>query len=293
MPVIQYPQKGGIVMGDWTTGIHDALEYMEAHLMEELEIREIAKQAYLSQFHFQRIFSSLCGVSVGEYIRNRRLTLAGEELTKTNIRIIDLAAKYGYDSPDSFNRAFQRFHGITPTCARKNGTSLRAYAPLKIALTLEGGNMLEYKIVEKPQFTLVGISRMFDPETSYQEIPKFWSEVMGQENCPLMGIYGVCIDSDQDDQKFEYLIADNYIPWQEIPENCVTRVIPASTWAVFPCRGPLPQTLQDVNTRMWSEWLPNCKNYRLAMNMNLEIYGPPADKPEDTYSEIWLPVAHI
>lgn len=280
-------------MGDWTTGIHDALEYMEAHLTEELEIREIAKQAYLSQFHFQRIFSALCGVSVGEYIRNRRLTLAAEELTKTNIKIIDLAAKYGYDSPDSFNRAFQRFHGITPTAARKSGANLRAYAPMKIKLTLEGGSMLEYKIVEKPQFTLVGISRMFHPETSYQEIPKFWGDMMEQENCPLLGMYGVCIDSDVDDQQFEYLIADNYIPWQEIPDDCVIKVIPASTWAVFPCRGPLPQTLQDVNTRMWSEWLPNCKNYRLAMNMNIEKYGPPADKPEDTYSELWLPVAHI
>ena len=149
--------------------------------------------------------------------------------------------------------------------------------------------MLEYKIVEKPQFTVVGLSRMFNSDTSYQEIPKFWDEVMGK--CPLMGMYGVCID--QDGKNFEYLIADNYIPWEEVPALCVTRVIPESTWAVFPCRGPLPQTLQDVNTRMWSEWLPNCKNYRLAANLNIELYAPPAENPEDTYSEIWLPVEKI
>ena len=151
--------------------------------------------------------------------------------------------------------------------------------------------MLEYKIVEKPQFTLVGLPRMFNSDTSYQEIPKFWDEVMEMENCPLLGMYGVCID--EDGKNFEYLIADNYIPWQELPAGCVTRVIPAFTWAVFPCRGPLPQTLQDVNTRIWAQWLPNCKDYRLAANLNLELYAPPAEKPEDTYSEIWLPVEKL
>lgn len=276
-------------MADWTEGIRGALEYIEMKLTEDLDVREIAKQAYVSPFYFQRIFSALCGVSVGEYIRSRRLTLAGEELAGTDAKVIDIAAKYGFDSPDSFNRAFRRFHGISPSAARKNGTNLRSYAPIKINLTLEGGNMLEYRIVEKPQFTVVGLSRMFHSDTSYQEIPKFWGEVMGK--CPLMGMYGVCIDTDG--KNFEYLIADNYIPWMEIPEGCVAKVIPAATWAVFPCRGPLPQALQDVNTRMWSEWLPQCKSYRLAANMNIEMYTPPAEKPEDTYSEIWLPVEKI
>ena len=153
--------------------------------------------------------------------------------------------------------------------------------------------MLEYKIVEKPQFTVIGLSRMFHSDTSYQEIPKFWCEAMGMENGPVCGMYGICMDLDENDRNFEYLIADNYIPWQEIPEGCVVRVIPASTWAVFPCRGPLPQTLQDVNTRMWSQWLPNCRNYRLAANLSIEMYTPPAENPEDTYSEIWLPVERI
>ena len=153
--------------------------------------------------------------------------------------------------------------------------------------------MLEYKIVEKPQFTLMGLERKFNPETSYQEIPKFWEEVFSGGDSPLMGIYGICLDEDTEDGCFTYLIADNYIPWQEVPEGMSVKVIPASTWAVFPCRGPLPQTLQEVNTRMWSEWLPNCTEYRLARNMNIEVYGPPAEKPEDTYSEIWLPLERI
>lgn len=280
-------------MGDWTEGIQNTLAYMEAHLTDKLEIREIAKRAYVSPFYFQRIFAALCGIGVGEYIRNRRLTLAGEELLTSDAKVIDIAAKYAYDSPDSFTRAFQRFHGISPTAARKNGASLRSFGPMTIKLTLEGGTMLEYKIVEKPQFTVVGLSRMFNSDTSYQEIPQFWCEAMGMENGPVCGMYGICMDLSESDKEFEYLIADNYIPWEEIPEGCVVKVIPASTWAVFPCRGPLPQTLQDVNTRMWSEWLPNCRNYRLAANLNIEMYAPPAENSEDTYSEIWLPVEKI
>lgn len=272
-------------------GIQKALDYVEANLTGELEIREIAKRACVSPFHFQRIFAALYGVTVGEYIRCRRLTLAGEELSGTHAKVIDIAAKYGYDSPDSFNRAFRRFHGQSPSEARKQGVSLRSFPPMTITLNVEDSRMLEYKIVEKPQFTLMGVSRMFHSDTSYQEIPKFWDEGMSRENCPLMGMYGVCIDSDG--KNFEYLIADNYIPWQELPAGCVTKVIPASTWAVFPCRGPLPQALQEVNTKIWSQWLPNCKSYRLAMNMNLELYAPPAENPEDTYSEIWLPVEKI
>lgn len=280
-------------MGDWTEGIQNALSYIEDNLTGELEVKEIAKRAFVSPFYFQRIFAALCGVNVGEYIRNRRLSLAGEEVLSSDQKVIDIAVKYGYDSPDSFSRAFQRFHGVSPISARKNGVSLRAYAPLKIKLTLEGGNMLEYKIVEKPQFTLVGMSRMFHAETSYQEIPKFWCEIMGMKDRPLLGMYGVCLDMDENDKEFEYLIADNYVPWNEVPEGCTVKVIPASTWAVFPCRGPMPQALQDVNTRIWSEWLPNCKSYRLAANLNIEMYAPPAEDPKDTYSEIWLPVERV
>lgn len=278
-------------MVDWTRDIQNVLDYIEAHITDELETKELAELACISPFYFQRLFSALCGMGVGEYIRCRRLSLAGEELASTHARVIDVAAKYGYDSPDSFNRAFRRFHGISPSSARKTDASLRAFAPMTIQGKMEERDMLEYKIVEKPQFTLVGLPRMFNSDTSYQEIPKFWDEVMGMESCPLLGMYGVCID--EDGKNFEYLIADNYIPWQELPAGCVTRVIPAFTWAVFPCRGPLPQTLQDVNTRIWTQWLPNCKDYRLAANLNLELYAPPAEKPEDTYSEIWLPVEKL
>jgi AraC family transcriptional regulator len=151
--------------------------------------------------------------------------------------------------------------------------------------------MLECRIEEKPQFTVMGLSKMFCYNTSYQEIPKFWQEVLSVENPPVWGMYGVCIGGAE--KEFEYLIADDYAPCKPVPEGCITKVIPASTWAIFPCRGPIPQVLQSVNTEIWSQWLPNNKDYRLAANMDLEFYTPPTENPEDNYSEIWLPVERI
>lgn len=280
-------------MAERTQDMQQALSYIEAHLTDELSVREIAAKAYLSPYYFQRVFHALCGVSVAEYIRSRRMALAGEELAGTDARVIDVALKYGYDSPDSFARAFQRFHGIVPSAAQKEGVSLRAYAPVRIKLELEGGSMLEYRIETKPQFTIIGVSRMFQPETSYQAIPEYWLELMKREDAPVCGAFGVCLDEGRGDGQFEYMIADLYQPWQEIPAECQVRVIPASTWAVFPCRGPLPDTLQGVNTKIWSEWLPGSRSYRMSMGMNIEVYAPPAERPEDTYSEIWVPVERV
>ena len=276
-------------MKGWNEGLADAIAYIEENLKEDIDINEVAEKAYVSSFYFQKIFNVLCGFTVGEYIRNRRLTLAAQELCSTDSKVIDVALKYGYDSPDSFARAFTRFHGVNPSVAKEKGSKLKSFAPLKIKLTLEGGTMLEYKIVEKAQFTVMGKSRKFNTETSYEEIPKFWQEHMESSDSEVIcGMYGICIDSDG--KNFDYLIADNYIPWNEIPEGYETRVIPAGTWAVFSCRGALPKALQDVNTIIWSEWLLSCKAYKLAGNYNIEMYTPPCENPEENYSEIWVPV---
>ena len=275
-------------MADLTKDIQYALAYIEANLTRDLEVRDIAKQAYLSPFYFQRIFGALCGISVGEYIRSRRLSLAGEELPSSDAKVIDVAAKYGYESPDSFNRAFQRFHGISPSAAKKAGARLISFAPVKIKQTVEGVHMMEYSIVEKPQFTVMGVSRKFHPETSYQLIPEYWTEMFSQPDFPLMGVYGICIDDNGADGEFDYWIADNYIPWQEIPAGCKSMVIPGGTWAVFPCK---MKTLQDTNTRMWQEWLPSCREYRLSGSYNLEVYGAPCKEDQsETHVELWLPV---
>lgn len=273
---------------DWIKNMQAALDYIEAHLADELRIEDAATQAYVSSFHFQRIFSALCGMPVGEYIRNRRLTLAAQELTRGDVKVIDTAVKYGYDSPDSFARAFARFHGISPSAAKEKGARLNAFAPMKIRMVLEGGSMLEYRMEEKAAFTVVGVSRRFKGDTAYKEIPEFWMEHMqsplGKE---IRGAFGLCMDNAPD--SFEYLIADNYVPWKPIPDGCVTRSVPAGTWAVFPCRGALPESLQSVNTRIWQEWLPGCREYRLGGNYNIEFY----DLGDKNYSEIWVPVERV
>ncbi|MDE6592239.1 MAG: AraC family transcriptional regulator [Oscillospiraceae bacterium] len=274
-------------MNGLAEGIQNAVQYIEDNLTEELNIGDIAAKAYVSSFHFQRIFSALCGFTVGEYIRSRRLSAAAQELSRSDAKVIDIALKYGYESHDSFTRAFTKFHGVSPSAAKESGTNLKSFAPLRIKLTLEGGTVMEYKIVEKAAFTVIGRSRRFLHENCYEEIPKFWQEHMKSPEAEnIMGMYG--LSADTNDKDFEYCIADNYRPQKDIPNGYVTHTLPAGTWAVFPCRGPMVETLQSTNTRIWNEWLPNCREYRLSGNYDIEAYFG-----KDDYCEIWIPVEKI
>lgn len=281
---------------EWTQAIGEAVTYMEAHLTQALTVEEIAGQVFLSPFYFQRGFTLLCGFTVGDYLRRRRLTLAGSELLATQDKIIDIALKYGYDSPDSFTKAFTRFHGVTPTAVRKEGGLIKAFAPLKLKFTLEGGFSMEYKIVEKEAFTVLGVERAIGYQTAFQEIPAFWEEhCQSPLQSAVCGVFGVCLDEKRGPDAFTYLIADLYLPWKEIPQGCVTEIIPKHTWAVFPCKGPLPDALQAVNRQIFSQWLPNCREYEIAAGYNIEWYDSPIGFPKGTAdenytSEIWIPV---
>ena len=146
---------------EWVVGIQRAIDYIEDHITEELDYEEIARTGFSSSYHFQRVFSILCGYTLGEYIRSRRLTLAGMELAADKIRVIDAAVKYRYESPDSFAKAFARFHGITPSAAREPGARLRSFARLSIRISLEGGGSMDYRIEEKPEMVLTGYKRFF------------------------------------------------------------------------------------------------------------------------------------
>lgn len=145
----------------WIAGIQRAVNYIEDNLTETIDYEEAAKQCYSSSYHFQRVFSILCGYTVGEYIRNRRLTLAGKELATTNAKVIDVALKYGYESPDSFAKAFQKFHGILPSQARNNGSNLKSFSRLVLKFSLEGGTTMNYRIETKPAMTLIGYKKRF------------------------------------------------------------------------------------------------------------------------------------
>lgn len=288
-------QTGGITMG-WTESISKAIDYIEKNITEELTVESIAKQAMISPFYFQKGFAMLCGFTVGEYIRQRRLSLAGSELASVEVKIIDVAMKYGYDSPDSFTKAFTRFHGITPTAVRKEDAMIKSFAPLKIKFSLEGGYVMDYKIVEKDSFTIIGISKVLKYENASTEIPAFWTEYFQTgKNEIVCGMYGINIDESMGGNTFEYLIASNYSPQMEVPNGFVTRVIPNFTWAVFPCRGSGGKAMPEINKKIFSEWLPNSKDYEIAAGYNIEMYMNPADYPqgiedEAYYSEIWIPI---
>lgn len=222
---------------EWMEVIGKAIEYMEDHMTEELTVEMIAGQVSISPFYFQKGFSMLCGFTIMEYIRSRRLALAGNELAITEAKVIDVALKYGYDSPDSFTKAFTRFHGITPSMVQKNSAMLKSFAPLKIKISLKGGYLMDYRITKKDSFTVIGASKRFKYEGAKSEIPEFWKEHYaagnGQHVC---GMFGVNIDEKMENDEFEYLIADIYNPIVDIPEGFVTKTIPAFTWAVFPCK---------------------------------------------------------
>lgn len=281
---------------EWVEGIGSAISYIESHITEDLTIKDIAKQALVSPFYFQKGFAMLCGFTVGEYMRQRRLALAGSELISTDKKIIEIALKYGYDSPDSFTKAFTRFHGVTPTAVRKDGAMIKSFAPLKIKFSLEGGYIMNYKMIEKESFKVTGVSRMFKYEEAKTKIPEFWTEYYQAEKGKFVcGMYGICIDEGKGKDEFEYLIADDYDETKEIPDGFITKVIPKQTWAVFPCKGAMPKSLQDVNEKIYSEWMPNCKDYEVIAGYNIEMYTDIANYPngnqdENYYSEIWIPV---
>ena len=281
---------------EWMKAISEAVDYIESHISDEITADDVANSVCISTFYFQKGFSMLCGYTIMEYIRNRRLALAGVALADSEAKVIDVAIQYGYDSPDSFTKAFTRFHGITPSQVRKDKTMIKSFAPLKLTISLKGGYLMDYRITKKDSFTVIGSAKEFSYEHAKQEIPAFWQEHYatgkGQHVC---GMFGINIDEQMGHEKFEYVIADIYNPVTDIPEGFVTKTIPAFTWAVFPCKGAMPNSLQDVNTKIFSEWLPALKEYEFAAGYCIEMYDAPDKYPKGTqdenyYAEIWIPV---
>ena len=280
---------------DWIKIIENALRYIEENLSGELTVGRIAEKVNISPFYFQKGFSMLCGYSVGEYIRMRRLSVAGSELVTSDNKVIDLALKYGYDSPDSFTKAFTRFHGSTPTDVRRKGALLKSFAPLHIKIILDGGNTMEYRVEEKPEFRVMGVSKIFSYETANADIPQYWDEIHVQAAVkPVEGMYGICFDEEMGGNRFRYMIADDLEEGKAGEKNLETYEVPRHTWAIFPCRGAMPLSLQEVNRRIFSEWLP-AGNYEIAEGYNIEYYSDPAEfkdgtQDPDYYAEVWIPV---
>lgn len=270
--------------------LNAALHHIETHLMDETDSEKAAKHVGLSRFYLERTFAALTGMSVSEYIRARRLTLAAQELITTETKVIDLALRYGYDTPESFTKAFSRFHGVTPTSARRMSTLLRCQNPLAISIKMEGASIMNYKMEQMEAFTVVGAEKSFHMDTSIQEIPKFWESFFQQGmQQKVIPMFGICFDADASGN-FPYMIAEVLQPGKEVPEGLTTRVIPAHLWAKFACVGPMPRAIQDATKQIYSEWLPTNGTYEVAQYMEIEMYSDGDTASKDYYSEVWIPV---
>lgn len=286
---------------DWISGIQRALNYTEEHLTDEIDYETVAKQACSSAFHFQRMFGMLCGFTLGDYIRMRRLTQAAEDLVRTRERVIDIALRYGYDTPESFTRAFTRFHGITPTEARRGG-NVRSFSRLSVKLILSGGNTMDYRIEKKDAFKAIcRMKQVTKPEgdTATADISAFWNECGQdgtiQEICKyssfnnFKGILGICFSDEIADNGFPYGIGAEYngVPIKE--SDLVIADIPAYTYAVFQCKGKMPEAFKKTYRQICTEFFPQ-SNYEYGSGIELEVY-PSAETQDPNYTcEIWIAV---
>lgn len=285
---------------DWLSQLNDALMYIEAHLDSEMDLDRLAQIACCSGFHFQRMFSYMAGVPLSEYIRRRRMTRAALDLQNGQEKVIDVALKYGYESPTAFNRAFHSVHGVAPSAARQEGVALKAYPPISFKITIRGEAEMNYRIETMDAFRIVGV-RMeseWTPEKQegFQEVPKFWAMHAGLGTIPAlchimnqepMGVLGVSAGDWQRAGRFTYFIA--VASDQPVPEGMAEYEVPACTWAIFECKGPMPAAIQKMQERIMTEWLPN-SGYQYADAPDIEQYVEGDQSAEDYISWIWVPV---
>lgn len=286
---------------DSLKNMHAALNYIEENLDGEIDLKEVSRRALCSEYHFQRMFSFLAGVPLSEYIRRRRLTLAAFELNNSSTRIIDIAIKYGYNSPDSFSRAFQNLHGVKPSEARNSGRSLKAYPRMTFQLSIKGGSEMDYRIVENDAFRIVGIKKRVPIVFNgiNPEIAAMWKslneeiilELKKLSNVEPSGLISASANFSEGrmEEKGEL---DHYIgvaTTKECPDNMVQLEVPALTWAVFEVAGPFPATLQNVWGRIYSEWFPS-SGYEQAEGPEI-LWNEHKDVTSPKFrSEIWIPV---
>lgn len=299
---------------DWISGMQRAIDYIEEHLEEEIDYEMVAAQSFSSSFHFQRVFSILCGFTLGEYIRNRRLSRAGSELTGQNVKVIDVALKYGYESPDSFAKAFQRFHGVTPSQAKRGGCKLRSFSRLNLKITLKGGSEMNYRIEEKEGMILTGYKKRFTgvpygKDRERQEEDFFVTTRAKQWLLRGAGFEAwetdFCVVNNVDDEGYDFYIAYKLNEWtrEHLYDRKITGVdfmeelgfeniiIPKQTYVVFETdRQKYPvEEYMDIRERLVSEWLPG-SGYEFTEGSELSLLHWRTGMKKERFVELWIPV---
>ncbi len=295
---------------NWIAGMQKAIDYIEANLTEEIDYEKVAAESFSSSYHFQRVFSILCGYTLGEYIRLRRLSLAGAELANGKEKVIDIALKYGYDSPDGFAKAFQKFHGITPSQARTDGNMLKSFSRLSIKISLEGGSTMNYRIEEKDEMILTGYKRRFSgiPGERMEQEKEMYVKTRPLQYI-LQGLSGDVVKNfdiitNIDDEGYDFYIASQLneycrnnlhkdgILGEEFAKYYENITIPPCTYAVFEtekCAYPTTVFL-DLRRKIASEWLPN-SGYQLKDAPELVVtHWFEGEKRNQRYRELWIPI---
>lgn len=289
--------KGGGKM-DSLKNLNEAMAFIEANLSDEIDYAEVAKIVYCSESHFKRMFSFLAGIGIAEYVRRRRLTLAGLDLKNSDLKMIDLALKYGYDSADSFSRAF---HGILPSQVKKSNKVLKTYSRMSFHLSIQGDDEMNYRLVEKEAFKIIGFKKrvpiIFEGVNSEivkmteRLTPEIVQQLKELSNVEPRGIISASTNfSDCRMSKKGEL--DHYIGVLSLAqglENFDTFEVRASTWAVFEAVGPYPDTLQNIWGRIYSEWFPTSGYEAISGPEILWNESPDTTNPQYK-SEIWIPV---
>ena len=282
---------------EWLEAMNEAVKYIEANITEKIETEKVAQIALSSAFHFQRMYHMITGVTIAEYIRRRRLTLAAQDIISGQ-KIIDVAYKYGYETPEAFTKAFGKMHGISPSAAREPGAKLRAYPKLSFHISIKGEKDMNYKIIKKEGFKVVGIQRKINSanDANFKEVPKFWNDSMKdgsmdwiKNNAGKLGVLGVSLDLQNFyNGHFTYMIGIEKIDGP-LPDGFESAIIPAATWAVFEAIGPLPEANQDLVRRIFSEWFP-ATGYQHDYAPEIEVYPDGDTNSPDYRCEIWIPV---
>lgn len=274
-----------------------AIDYMESNLLEDINYQDVAKVVYMSNYHFHRVFSMIVGMTANEYIKNRRLSMAGQEISISDVKVIDIAMKYGYESPESFSKAFMRFHGITPNVARRSGIQLKSFNRLVIKIKLEGGTIMDFKIVEKKGFNVLAKVKKFRneiiSEESNTEIPDFWKECGGvgifsvlNDNTEIHDVYGLCAPISKESTHFKYGIGMKY-DGVIIPKGFEIWEVKPTIWAVFKCIGEDGECIGHTWDKIFKEFLPSSE-YEMLDDTDFEFY--PEKNDGECFCEIWIPV---
>jgi AraC family transcriptional regulator len=281
---------------EWLRRLSQAIDYIEDNLAGDISYDKAAKIACCSPYYFQRMFSYVADITLSEYIRRRRMTLAAFELQTSEVRVMDVGSKYGYLSAASFNRAFQSVHGVAPTAARVEGTSLNAYPRISFSITVRGGESMRYRVEKKGPIRIAGVRIALheDVERNFEIVPRFWKatlhdraflQICRLNNQAPYGVLGVSVYCNPDEIYYYIAAATN----KDAPKNLYVSEIPAATWVVFDCYGKLPDSIQTIFRRFFTEWLP-VSGYTYAELADIEVYPSGCQYMKMAKTEIWIAV---